>query len=110
MSHSPPISPLSRYFYTHKKVPDVSAVEFFVDGRWVPIESVIPDTTWLGLSNSLPGGGSIGGGAEGRSLVEAVRKRGAAVLGARKLSSAMSAANAIAEHLSDWLSTAKSGE
>nr|AIT70173.1 malate dehydrogenase [Sargassum horneri] len=94
--------------HSNSQVPDVSAVEFFVDGRWVPIVSVIPDATWLGLSNSLPGGGSVGGGTEG-SLVEAVRKRGAAVLGARKLSSAMSAANAIAEHLSDWLSSEKSG-
>lgn len=38
-----------------------------------------------------------------KGLTESVRGRGAAVLGARKLSSAMSAANAIASHLADWL-------
>ncbi|CAM9724835.1 unnamed protein product [Ascophyllum nodosum] len=83
--------------HSNSQVPDTSAVEFFVDCQWIPISSVIPDEAWLSLSSSSEDG-----------LVEAVRTRGAAVLGARKLSSAMSAANATAEHLSDWLSRSKS--
>ena len=100
--YPPPRLPLSlslSHTHTHTKVPDTSAVEFFVDCQWIPISSVIPDEAWLSLSSSSEDG-----------LVEAVRTRGAAVLGARKLSSAMSAANATAEHLSDWLSRSKSGE
>jgi malate/lactate dehydrogenase len=40
-----------------------------------------------------------------QELTTAVQQRGAAVIAARKLSSALSAANAIAAHLRDWLST-----
>ncbi len=35
-------------------------------------------------------------------LLEIVQKRGAAVIAARKLSSAMSAAKAICDHMRDW--------
>lgn len=83
-------------------MPDASAVEFFIDGSWVPAVAVIGDSGWLDLSTSTPHGGSVLEG-DVSGLAEAVRGRGAAVLGARKLSSAMSAANAIAGHLSDWL-------
>ena len=87
------------------QVPDASAVEFFIGGSWVPAVSVIGDSGWLNLSPSTPHGGAVLEG-EVSGLAEAVRGRGAAVLAARKLSSAMSAANAIAGHLSDWLAPA----
>lgn len=97
------------YIYMPSKqlsqVPDASAVEFLIDGSWVPAVSVIGDSGWLDLSTSTPQGGRVLEG-EVSGLAEAVRGRGAAVLGARKLSSAMSAANAIAGHLSDWLAPA----
>ena len=80
-------------------------MEFLIDGSWVPAVSVIGDSGWLDLSPSTPHGGRVLEG-EVSGLAEAVRGRGAAVLGARKLSSAMSAANAIAGHLADWLAPA----
>ena len=55
-----------------------------IDGT--PVTSVIPDTTWL----------------EGE-FITTVQKRGAAIIAARKLSSAASAAKAICDHLRDWL-------
>nr|AIT70174.1 malate dehydrogenase [Saccharina japonica]AIW62923.1 malate dehydrogenase 1 [Saccharina japonica] len=91
--------------HSNSQVPDASAVEFLIDGSWVPAVSVIGDSGWLDLSTSTPQGGRVLEG-EVSGLAEAVRGRGAAVLGARKLSSAMSAANAIAGHLSDWLAPA----
>lgn len=72
-----------------------------MDGRWIPAQAVIGEPNWLALEPSS--GPSDGGGGGGGGLVQAVRKRGAAVLQARKLSSAMSAANATAAHLADWL-------
>ncbi|CAN0436779.1 unnamed protein product, partial [Ectocarpus fasciculatus] len=84
-------------------VPDASAVEFRVNGCWTPAPAVIRDASWLNLSNSSHERFDADGGVVLAGLAEAVRGRGAAVLGARKLSSAMSAANAIASHLADWL-------
>lgn len=37
------------------------------------------------------------------TFIPTIQKRGAAVIAARKMSSAMSAANAVADHLHDWL-------
>nr|AIT70161.1 malate dehydrogenase [Scytosiphon lomentaria] len=88
--------------HSNSQVPDASAVEFFVDDRWIPAASVIRDAAWLTLSSNSHGRFDADGEAV-LGLAEAVRGRGAAVLDARKLSSAMSAANAIAGHLSDWL-------
>ncbi|CAM9592498.1 unnamed protein product [Hapterophycus canaliculatus] len=88
--------------HSSSQVPDASAVEFFVDGLWTPAASVIRDAGWLTLScNSHERVDANGEAVHG--LAETVRGRGAAVLSARKLSSAMSAANAIAGHLADWL-------
>lgn len=52
---------------------------------WAPIHEVIPDPQWLF-----------------KDLICQVQTRGAAVIAARKLSSAMSAAAAIAKHMRDW--------
>lgn len=79
-------------------MPDASSVEFLVAGLWTPASAVIRDAAWLDLSHPS---------AEG--LAETVQARGAMVLAARKLSSAMSAANAIAGHLADWLAPCGSG-
>ncbi|CAM9321253.1 unnamed protein product [Pylaiella littoralis] len=90
--------------HSNSQVPDASAVEFFVNGHWTPAASVIRDTSWLNLgSNSAAHQRLDADGEVVLGLAEAVRGRGAAVLDARKLSSAMSAANAIASHLADWL-------
>lgn len=43
-------------------------------------------------------------------FVESVQKRGAAVIAARKMSSAMSAAKAACDHMHDWYNGTKSGE
>jgi len=43
-------------------------------------------------------------------FVSTVQKRGAAVIAARKLSSAMSAANAACDHMRDWFSGTAAGE
>ncbi|CAM9294805.1 unnamed protein product [Ectocarpus sp. 4 AP-2014] len=89
--------------HSNSQVPDASAVEFRVNGCWTPAPAVIRDASWLNLSNSSHERFDAEGGVVLAGLAEAVRGRGAAVLGARKLSSAMSAANAIAGHLADWL-------
>jgi len=44
------------------------------------------------------------------NFITKVQKRGAAIIAARKLSSAMSAANAVKDHLKDWFSGTKEGE
>lgn len=44
------------------------------------------------------------------TFVETIQKRGAAVIAARKLSSAMSAAKAAGDHMRDWWNGTKPGE
>ena len=72
-----------------------------------------PDVSAATAPN-VPRGGmraAVGGEAFLRDvLIPTVQTRGAAVLAARKLSSAMSAANAIADHLRDWLCGMKAGD
>eukprot|EP00904_Undaria_pinnatifida_P010944 jgi/Undpi1/6980/HiC_scaffold_21.g09454.m1 len=88
--------------HSNSQVPDVSSAELFIGNMWVPAVFAFRDAHLLGLNAPRPGSAPTGEG-EVCSLTKAVRGRGAAVLEARKLSSAMSAANAIAGHLSDWL-------
>lgn len=45
-----------------------------------------------------------------KSFVEMIQKRGAAVIAARKMSSAMSAAKAAGDHMRDWWIGTKPGE
>jgi len=61
------------------------------DGK--PIREVIKDDNWLN-----------------NEFLTTVQKRGAAVIAARKLSSAMSAAKAVCDHMRDWWHGTKDGE
>jgi malate dehydrogenase len=45
-----------------------------------------------------------------KTFVEMIQKRGAAVIAARKMSSAMSAAKAAGDHMKDWWCGTKPGE
>ncbi|KCV73459.1 malate dehydrogenase [Fonticula alba] len=67
--------------------PDVSHATIVCaeTGARRPVSEVITDTEWLH-----------------GEFIETVQQRGAAILAARKLSSAMSAAKAVADHMRDW--------
>lgn len=73
--------------HSSTQYPDCRKAEVEVNGEWKNIETVINDYDWTR-----------------KTLVASVQGRGAAVIAARKLSSAMSAASAIAAHLRDWCS------
>lgn len=75
--------------HSSTQVPDVTNAT--VNG--VPLEKIVSDKEWVE-----------------KKLVKDVQERGAAVIKARKLSSAMSAAAAISAHLRDWLIGSKDGE
>jgi len=66
--------------------PDYRGCEVQIGGTWKKVADLITDGAWLS------------GG-----LTPLVQKRGAEIINARKLSSAMSAASAIKNHLRDWL-------
>jgi malate dehydrogenase len=68
--------------------PDASSASVFFKGALKPAPQVIADEAWLK-----------------NEFITVVQQRGKAVIEARKLSSAMSAANAIADHLRTWLVT-----
>ena len=68
--------------HSSTQYPDVSHVT--IDG--VKAHEAIPDTAWL----------------QGE-YIATIQKRGAAIIAARKLSSAASAAKAICDHLRDWI-------
>lgn len=65
--------------------PDVSHAVATINGKEVKVWDAIKDEAWLK-----------------NEFVSTVQKRGAAVIAARKLSSAMSAAKAIVDHIHDW--------
>ncbi|PIK34708.1 cytosolic malate dehydrogenase [Apostichopus japonicus] len=65
--------------------PDALHAKAEIDGVSTPVFAAVKDDAWL----TGP-------------FIETVQKRGAAVLAARKLSSAMSAAKAICDHMRDW--------
>eukprot|EP00904_Undaria_pinnatifida_P003044 jgi/Undpi1/12740/HiC_scaffold_6.g02408.m1 len=94
--------------------PDVSRAEAKVKGRWVPINSALRHRVRTGAAEESSHQIHAAGESleetrwrewVSRSLVPAVRNRGTRVIEARGKSSAMSAANAIANHLRDWLSS-----
>jgi malate dehydrogenase len=68
--------------------PDVASASVVSNGVLMPARQVINDEKWI----------------QGE-FISKVQQRGKAVIDARKLSSAMSAANAIADHLRTWLVT-----
>ncbi|CAM9306912.1 unnamed protein product [Ectocarpus sp. 12 AP-2014] len=99
--------------------PDVSGAEAKIGGRWVPLQTALqrhgrlPNGTGLlsparedGMAPDLD---SAWRDWTSETLVPAVRERGTKVIEARGKSSALSAANAIANHLKDWLHSSTSG-
>mmetsp|Transcript_1107 Transcript_1107/g.1689 ORF Transcript_1107/g.1689 Transcript_1107/m.1689 type:complete len:352 (+) Transcript_1107:61-1116(+) len=71
--------------HSGSQVPDTSHAEVNVDGTWMPVRPLCHDDAWLD-----------------NGLISKVQQRGSEIIAARKLSSAMSAANAIANHIIDW--------
>lgn len=71
--------------HSSTQFPDVSHAIVEINGKSTPVPEAVKDASWL---NS--------------TFVETVQKRGAAVINARKMSSAMSAAKAASDHMRDW--------
>jgi malate dehydrogenase len=71
--------------HSSTQFPDVSKATVNVNGQSLSVAEAIKDDAWLK-----------------NEFISTVQKRGAAVIAARKLSSAMSAAKAICDHLRDW--------
>ena len=63
------------------------------DGISEPVNTAVNDQAWMQ-----------------KEFVSVVQKRGAAIIAARKLSSAASAANAVCDHMHDWWVGTQSGE
>lgn len=73
--------------HSNTQFPDVRHATVNVGGQVVPVGDAVKDDNWLK-----------------NEFISTVQKRGAAVIAARKLSSAMSAAKAICDHLRSWWS------
>jgi len=71
--------------HSSTQYPDVNHAKVSVQGKAVPVREVVKDDAWLN-----------------NEFVKTVQTRGAAVIKARKLSSAMSAAKAICDHVRNW--------
>ncbi|CAM9490321.1 unnamed protein product [Ectocarpus sp. 6 AP-2014] len=98
--------------------PDVSGAEAKIDGRWVPLQTALQRHGRLNGTGLLSPAREDGTASDldsawrdwiSETLVPAVRERGTKVIEARGKSSALSAANAIANHLKDWLHCSTSG-
>lgn len=80
--------------HSSTQVPDTSYAEVEVPGSaTAPLAQYVSDKDWLE-----------------NALIKDVQQRGAAIIKARKLSSAMSAAAAAAAHLRDWFAGSKDGD
>ncbi|KAH7485711.1 hypothetical protein KRP22_006843 [Phytophthora ramorum] len=81
--------------HSSTQVPDVTYAEVALPGaaQSEPLDKLVTDRNWIE-----------------QTLVKDVQERGAAIIKARKLSSAMSAAAAIGAHLRDWFKGSKDGE
>ncbi|CAH0479627.1 unnamed protein product [Peronospora belbahrii] len=81
--------------HSSTQVPDVTHAEIRLSGASTnkPLDKIVSDKDWVE-----------------NKLVKDVQERGAAIIKARKLSSAMSAAAAIGAHLRDWLNGSKECE
>lgn len=71
--------------HSSTQFPDASQGKILIKNEWVPIAKAVNNDAYL----------------QGQ-FIEIVQKRGAAVIGARKMSSAMSAAKAACDHMHDW--------
>lgn len=79
--------------HSSTQVPDVSHVDVHIADKTQPFAALVDDADWVE-----------------NTLVKDVQERGAAIIKARKLSSAMSAAAAVGAHLRDWFNGTKEGE
>jgi len=79
--------------HSSTQFPDVGSATVTVNGKETPVYEAVKDDNWLK-----------------NDFVSTVQKRGAAVIAARKLSSAMSAAKAICDHMRDWWQGTKDNE
>lgn len=79
--------------HSSTQYPDMRHATVNIDGKPVPVHDAVKDDDWLK-----------------NAFITTVQKRGAAVIAARKLSSAMSAANATCNHMRDWWFGTKDGE
>ncbi|GAB9474081.1 malate dehydrogenase, partial [Globisporangium polare] len=79
--------------HSSTQVPDVSHVDVQIADKTQPLSALVNDADWVE-----------------NTLVKDVQERGAAIIKARKLSSAMSAAAAVGAHLRDWFNGTKEGE
>lgn len=71
--------------HSSTQFPDVSKASVNLNGKVQAVPEAVKDDQWIK-----------------NEFITTVQKRGAAVIAARKLSSAMSAAKAICDHLRDW--------
>lgn len=71
--------------HSSTQYPDVRHAVATVDGKEVPVMQAVKDDAWL----------------KGE-FIKTIQVRGAAIIKARKLSSAMSAAKAVCDHMRDW--------
>ncbi|CAI5707020.1 unnamed protein product [Peronospora effusa] len=81
--------------HSSTQVPDVTYAEVTLPGedKSILADQIVSDKNWIE-----------------KKLVKDVQERGAAIIKARKLSSAMSAAAAIGAHLRDWRNGSQEGE
>ncbi|CAF0982996.1 unnamed protein product [Adineta ricciae] len=79
--------------HSSTQFPDVRSATVNVNGKDTPVYDAVKDDNWLK-----------------NDFISTVQKRGAAVIAARKLSSAMSAAKAICDHMRDWWNGTKDNE
>lgn len=73
--------------HSSTQYPDVNHATAVVNGKTQAVRAAVQDDNWLN-----------------NDFIKTVQQRGAAVIKARKLSSAMSAAKAIVDHVRDWWS------
>jgi len=78
--------------HSSTQYPDVAHASAQVQGKVVPVPEAVKDDNYLK-----------------NDFIKTVQQRGAAVIKARKLSSAMSAAKAACDHMHDWFMGTKQG-
>lgn len=72
--------------HSSTQYPDVNHAVVTVDGKEVPVRDLVKDDAWL----------------DGE-FVKTVQQRGAAIIKARKFSSALSAASSVCDHVRNWV-------